>query len=61
VEVIRNEGSNDILFTIRDNKEMMGANSVKVVLPSRTREDARLGTSGTGSMLFSISVHRFGF
>ena len=60
MEVIRNEGGNDVLFTIRDNKEMVGANSVKVVLLSGTREDARLGTSGTGSMLFSISIHHFG-
>jgi len=61
VEVIRNKGGDDILFIIRDNKEVAGACCGKIVPPARTRENARLGTSRTGSALFSLSVPSFGF
>jgi len=61
MEVIRDEGGDNVLFAVRNDKEVTGTNGVEVVLPSGTREDTRLGTSGTGSMLFSISLHRFGF
>ena len=61
MEVIGDEGGDNVLFTIRNNKEMTGANGVEVVLPSGTGENARLGTSGTRSALFSISIHGFGF
>ena len=60
MEVVGNEWSNDVFFAIWDDKEVMGASGVEVVLPPRTREDARLGTGRTGSALFSISVHGFG-
>jgi len=56
VEVVRNKRDNDILFTVGDNEEMTGPNSVKVIFPPRARENARLETIGARSM--SRSGHR---
>jgi len=61
VEVIGDEGGNDILLTIWNDEKVTCACGIEVVLPPGTREDARLGTSGTGSVLFSISVHSLSF
>ena len=61
MEVVRNKRGNDILFTIGDNEEMMGPNSVEVIFPPGARENARLGTVGARSASFCISVHGFGF
>ena len=61
VEVIGNEGGDNVLFTVGDNKKVVGTHSVKVVLPSRTRENTRLGTVRTWSMPLNISFHGFGF
>jgi len=36
MEVIGDEGGDDVLFAIRDDEEMVGPDGVKVVLPSRT-------------------------
>jgi len=61
MEIIRNKGGNDVLFTVGDDKEMTGTGRVEVVLPSRTWEDAWLRTVRTRSSSFSISVHGLGF
>jgi len=61
VEVVGDEGGDNVLFAIGDDKEMMGANGVKVVLPSRARENARLRTSRARSAFFSFCIHSLGF
>jgi len=61
MEVIGDEGGDNIFFAIGDNKEMAGANGIKVVLPSGTREDTRLGTGWTGSAFFSLHVYGLSF
>jgi len=61
MEVVGNEGGNNVLFAVGDNKKVVGANGIEVVLPSGTRQDAGLGTSRTGSVLFSLYVHGLGF
>jgi len=61
MEVVRNERGDDVLFTIWDDEEVAGTHGVEVVLPPGTGKDTRLGTSGTRSAFFSISVHCFGF
>jgi len=66
VEVVGDEGGNDVLIAIRDNKEVTRTNGVEVVLPAGTRKYTRLRACGTGSMSFYISIHyfslqRFGF
>jgi len=61
VEVIGDERSNHILFTIGDNKKVAGASSVKVVLPSRTWVNSWLGTVGTWGMSLCVSIYRFRF
>jgi len=61
MEIIRNKGGNDVFFAVGNDEEVMGTNSVEVVLLSRTREDTWLRTSRTGSVLFSICVHGLGF
>ena len=61
VEIIRDEGGNDVLFAIRDDKEMAGPDGVKVVLPSRTWVYSWLGAARAWGLFFYISVHRFSF
>ena len=61
VEIIRDEGGNDIFFAIRDDKEMAGTNGVKIVLPSWTWVNAWLGTVGTGSLFLYLNVHCLSF
>jgi len=61
VEIVGDEGGNDVLFAIRDDKEMAGSDSVKVVLPSRPWVDSWLRAVGTRSLSFYVSVHRFCF
>jgi len=61
MEIIRNEGGDNILFTIRNDKEVVSAGGSKVVLPSWTGEDTRLGAVGTGSLSFGVDFHSFYF
>jgi len=61
VEIVGDEGGDDVLFAIRDDEEMVGPNGVKVVLPSRTWVHSWLGTIGAWGPSFCISVHHFGF
>ena len=61
VEVIGDEGGDDIFFAIRDDKEMASTSGIKVVLPSGTWVNPWLGTIGTGSLYFYISVHCLSF
>jgi len=61
VEVVRDEGGNDIFVAIRNDKEMVGACCGEVVPPAGTREDARLRTVGTGGLSFCVSIHGLGF
>ena len=56
VEVIRDEGGDNILFTIGNDKKVVGACLSKVILPSGTWEDAWLRTIRTRGLSFSISV-----
>jgi len=59
VEIIGNEGGNDVFVAVGDDKEVTCTNSVEVVLPARTGEDTWLGACGTGSASLCISVHCF--
>jgi len=61
VEVIGDEGGNNILFAIWDDKEVASADGVEVVLPSRTWVYPWLGAVGTGSASFYVSVHGLSF
>ena len=61
MEVVGNKGGDNVLFAIGDDKEVMGTNCIEVILPSGARMDARLGTIGTRSALFEISIHDLGF
>jgi len=61
VEIVGDEGGDDVLFAIRDDKEMAGSNGIKVVLPSRPWVDSWLRAVGTRSPSFYVSVHRFCF
>jgi len=60
VEVIGNERGDNVLFTVRDNKEMMRTNGVKIVFPTRARVYAWLRAHGTWSTSLCVSIHRFG-
>ena len=59
VEVVRDEGGNNILIAVGNDKEVTGACGCKVVLPAWAWEYARLRTAGTGGLSFGISVHDF--
>jgi len=61
MEVVGDEGGNDVLIAIRNNEEVTRTNGVEVVLPARTRKHTWLGTCGTRGMFLCVSVHRFGF
>ena len=61
VEIVGNEQGDNVLFAIGDNEKVAGAHSVEVVLPSGTREDARLGTCWTRSAFLGLFVHGVGF
>jgi len=61
MEIVGDEGGDDVLFTIRDDKEMAGSDSVKVVLPSGSWVDSWLRAVGTGSLSFYVSIHRLCF
>ena len=61
MEIIGDEWGNDVLFSIGNDKEVAGTDGVEVVLPSGTRENTWLRTSGTWSSLLGISVHSLGF
>ena len=60
VEIVRNERGDDVFVAIRDDKEVTCTNSVEVVLPARTGEDAWLRACRTGSASFCVSIHHFG-
>jgi len=59
MEIIRDKGGDDILFAIRDDKEVTGPDGVEVVLPSRTWIHSGLGTVRAWGPSFYISVHCF--
>ena len=59
VKVIGNEGGNNVLIAVRNDKEMAGASGCEVVLPARAWEYTGLRTTGTGGLSFGISVHGF--
>ena len=61
MEIVRDEGGDDVLFAIRDDKEMAGPDSVEVVLPSRTWVYSWLGTVRAWGSPFYVSVHHFSF
>ena len=61
VKVIGDKGGNDVFFAIRDDKEVAGTHSIEVVLPSGTWVNFWLGTIGTWSLSFYVSVHGPGF
>jgi len=61
VEIVGNEQGDNIFFAIWDDKEVASTSGVEVILPSRTRVDSWLGTVGTGSMSFYVSIHGFHF
>ena len=61
MKIIRDEGGDDVLFAVRNNKEVVGACFSEVVLPPRAWEDAWLRTIGTWSLSFGISIHSFEF
>jgi len=57
VKVILDEGGNNIVIAIRDDKIVMGAHYIEVVLPPRTRVDTRLRTSWGRSLILLVSLH----
>ena len=59
VEIIGNEGGNDVFIAVGDDEEVTRTNSVKVVLPAGTREDTWLGACGARSASLHVSVHHF--
>jgi len=59
MEIIGDKRGDDVFFAIGNNKKVAGADSIEVVLPSRTWVDAWLGTVGTWSPSFYVSVHCF--
>jgi len=61
MEIVGNERGNNIFFAIWDDKEMASTGGVEVVLPSRTWVNSWLGTVGTGSASFYVSIHGFSF
>jgi len=61
MEIVRDEGGDDVLFAIRDDKEMAGPDSVEVVLPSGPWVDSWLRAVGTRSPSFYVSIHRLCF
>ena len=61
MEIVRNKGGDDVLFAIRDDKEMTGPNGIEVVLPSRSWVYSWLGTVRAWGPPFCVSVHCFGF
>ena len=61
VEVIGNEGGDDVLVAIRNDKKVVGANGIEIVFPSWTRVYTRLRASGTRSASFCVSIHHLGF
>jgi len=60
VKVVRSKQGNDVLVTIRNDKEMMRTNSVEVVFPSRAWKYTRLRAGRTRSMFFCPSIHYHG-
>jgi len=60
VEVVGNEGGDDVFIAVGNDKEVMRANCVEIVLPPRTRKYAWLRASGTGSASLCVSIHGFG-
>jgi len=61
VEIVGDEGGDDVLFAIRDDEEMASPDGVKVVLPSGPRVDSWLRAVGTWSLSFYVSIHRLCF
>jgi len=59
MEIIRDKGGDDVLFAIRDDKEMAGPNGVEVVLPSWTWVYSWLGTVQAWGSPFCVSIYRF--
>ena len=59
IEVVGNEGGDNVLIAIGNDKEMTGARGCKIVFPARAWEYARLRTTGTGGLSFGVSVHGF--
>ena len=57
MEIVRDDGGNNVFLAIWDDKKVASTGGVEVVLPSRTWVDSWLRTVGTGSAPFSISVH----
>jgi len=57
VEIVGDEGGDDVLFAIRDDEEMASPDGVEVVLPSGPRVDSWLRAVGTWSLSFYVSVH----
>jgi len=60
VKIVRDEGGNDVLFTIGDDEEMAGLDSIKVVLLARTGVYSWLRAGGTGGTSLCVSIHGFG-
>ena len=60
MEIVGDEGGNNVFLAIRDNKEMASANGIEVVLPSRTWLNFWLGTIGAQSTPLRVSVHSLG-
>jgi len=60
VEVVGNEGGDDVLVAVGNDKKVARTKGVEVVLPSRARKYTWLRAGGTGSMSLCISVHCLG-
>jgi len=60
VEVVGDEGGDNVLFTVRNDEKVAGTNSVKVVLPPRSWVNSWLRTIGTRGASLCVSVPCFG-
>ena len=59
IEVVRNEGGDDVLFSVGNNKEVPGTHGVPVVVPSWARKPTGLRSvrSWSGVLLVCSCVH----
>ena len=61
MEVVGDEGGNDVLVTVGNDEEVTRTNGVEVVLPAGARIYSWLRAGGTRGASLCISVHRFSF
>ena len=61
VEVVGDEGGDNVLFAIGNDEKVVGTNGVEVVLPPRSWVNSWLRTIGTRGASLCVSIPCFGF